>query len=60
MEKEQAEKKPSKKSDGVAEYACCDCRTRWSDHPGGFARHSSCPACGSKYFRWENYAEFAE
>lgn len=39
-----------------ADNQCCRCGEQWRDGPGGFASIKACPACGSLYWRWLNYA----
>jgi len=38
-----------------AHNRCSQCAHEWRDKPFGFARHMSCPECGSEYWVWLNY-----
>jgi len=39
----------------IAHNRCYQCGHTWNDRPYGYARQSSCPRCGSKYWVWVNY-----
>ena len=40
----------------MAYNRCCGCAHEWQDKPMGYAHHLVCPACGSEYWQWLNYA----
>lgn len=37
---------------------CTNCKHSWRDYPGAYSKtNAQCPACGSIYYRWVDYAK---